>query len=148
MLDRVSGDDQCAYEAARELWNPGDTMGDATHALDWGQYGDLQLGDHAKARLWIERIGSMAGGGFLEGGPRQERGDNRAVNTFALLKSRYIVEMEEWSIAPVTGESTANELLATALSAQRWVTTRYSQPSRPSSGNAAAAGVRRSSEIK
>ena len=119
MWDRVSGNNQSAYDAARELWKPGDAMGAATHALDWGQYGDLQLGDYARARLWIERIESMAAGGFLEGGPRQERGDSRAVNTVSLLKSRYIVETEEWSIAPVTGESTANELLATALSAYR-----------------------------
>ena len=119
MWNRVSGNNQSAYEAARELWKPGDAMGDATHALDWGQYGDLQLGDYVKARLWIERIESMATGGFLEGGPRQERGDSRAVNTVALLKSRYIVEAEEWSTAPITGESTANELLAAALSAYR-----------------------------
>ena len=119
MWDRVSGNNQSAYDAARELWRPGDAMAAATHALDWGQYGDLQLGDYAKARLWIERIESMAAGGFLEGGPRQERGDDRAVNTVALLKSRYVVETEEWSIASVTGEATANELLATALSAYR-----------------------------
>ena len=36
-----------------------------------------------------------------------------------MLKSRYIVEAEEWSTAPITGESTANELLAAALSAYR-----------------------------
>ena len=119
MWDRVSRNNQSAYNAARELWKPGDSMGDATHSLDWGQYGDLQLGDYEKARLWIERIESMATGGFLESGPRQERGDNRAVNTVSLLKSRYIVETEEWSITPVTGESSRNELLATALSAYR-----------------------------
>ncbi len=63
MWDRVSGNNQSAYDAARELWKPGDAMGDATHALDWGQYGDLQLGDYAKAHLWIERIESMARAG-------------------------------------------------------------------------------------
>ena len=119
MWDRVSRNNQSAYDAARELWRPGGATAAATHALDWRQYGDLQLGDYAKARFWIERIESMAGDGFLGNGPRQEQGDNRAVNTVALLTSRYIVETEEWSIAPGTGESTANELLATALSAYR-----------------------------
>ena len=51
MWDYVSGHNQSAYDAARELWQPGDPMGDATHALDWGQNGDLQRGDYEKARL-------------------------------------------------------------------------------------------------
>ena len=146
MWDRVSGNNQSAYDAARELWRPGDAMAAATHALDWGQCGDLQLGDYAKARLWIERIESMAAGGFLEGGPRQERGDDRAVNTVALLKSRYVVETEEWSIASVTGEATANELLATALSAYRLgnheVLARVEEELRERGGSGNAAVVR------
>ncbi|MCH7717380.1 MAG: hypothetical protein IH876_14710 [Gemmatimonadetes bacterium] len=120
MWDRVSGNNQSAYEAARELWRPGDGMGDAIHALDWGQYGDLQRGDYEKARLWIERIEAMSGqGGFLEGGARGAAGVARAVRTVTLLKSRYIVETEEWKIQPITDESSANELLATGLSAAR-----------------------------
>jgi tetratricopeptide (TPR) repeat protein len=120
MWDRVSGNNQSAYEAARELWRPGDSMGDAIHSLDWGQYGDLQRGDYAKARLWIERIETMSGqGGFLEGGARGAAGAARAVNTVPLLKSRYIVDTEEWMIQPVTDDLSANELLATGLSAAR-----------------------------
>ncbi len=120
MWDRVSGNNQSAYEAARELWRPGDGMGDAIHALDWGQYGDLQRGDYEKARLWIERIEAMSvQGGFLEGGARGAVGVARAVNTVSLLKSRYIVETEEWKIQPITDESSTNELLATGLSAAR-----------------------------
>jgi hypothetical protein len=30
--------------------------GDMTDALDWGQYGDLQLGDFERAAMWIERM--------------------------------------------------------------------------------------------
>ncbi len=120
MWDRVSGNNQSAYEAARELWRPGDPMGDAIHALDWGQYGDLQRGDYEKARLWIERIEAMSTqGGFLEGGARGAAGVTRAVNTVSLLKSRYIVETEEWKIQPITDESSTSELLATGLSAAR-----------------------------
>jgi tetratricopeptide (TPR) repeat protein len=120
MWDYVSSHNQSAYDAARELWKPGQSMGDAIHALDWGQYGDLQRGDYDKARLWIERIEQMADqGGFLEGGARGEAGVARAVNTKSLLRARYIVDTEEWSVGSVTGESTPPELLATGLSAHR-----------------------------
>lgn len=120
MWDRVSGNNQSAYDAARELWRPGDSMGDAIHALDWGQYGDLQRGDYEKARVWIERIEAMSGEGrFLEGGPRGEVGVARAGGATSLLKSRYIVDTEEWKVQPVTAASTADELLATGLSAAR-----------------------------
>ena len=119
MWTYVSGHNQYAYDAARELWQPGDPMGDATHALDWGQYGDLQLGDYEKARLWIQRIEKMASGTFLEGGPSDEGGQARPSGAVSLLKARYIVDTEEWAILPITDESSGNELLATGLSAAR-----------------------------
>lgn len=120
MWDHVSDHNQSAYDAARELWKPGQSMGDAIHALDWGQYGDLQRGDYEKARLWIERIEEMAEqGGFLEGGARGEAGVSRAVSTRSLLRARYVVETEEWEIGPITDDSTPTELLATGLSAHR-----------------------------
>ena len=119
MWDYVSGHNQSAYDAARELWQPGDPMGDATHALDWGQYGDLQLGDYEKARLWIQRIEKMASGTFLEGGPSDEGGQARPSGAVSLLKARYIVDTEEWAILPITDESSGHELLATGLSGAR-----------------------------
>ncbi len=120
MWDYVSRNNQSAYDAARELWEPGDDMGDAIHSLDWGQYGDLQRGDYEKARVWIERIEAMSSeGGFLEGGARGQAGASRARNTVPLTKARYIVETEEWEIGPITDETSTNELLATALSAAR-----------------------------
>jgi tetratricopeptide (TPR) repeat protein len=119
MWDYVSGHNESAYAAARELWQPGDPMGDATHALDWGQYGDLQLGDYEKARLWIQRIEKMASGTFLEGGPSDEGGQARPSGAVSLLKARYIVDTEEWAIMPITDESSGHELLATGLSAAR-----------------------------
>ena len=42
-----------AFNIAKELWQPGDSVGDMVHSGDWGQYGFLQLGDYAGAR---ERI--------------------------------------------------------------------------------------------
>jgi len=120
MWGRVSGNNEAAYTAARELWRPDNPMGDAVHPLDWGQYGDLQLGDYAKARLWIERLESMAfEGGFLEGGPRGAPGQARATNTVPLVKARYVIETEEWRILPITEESSMHELLATGMSAAR-----------------------------
>ena len=118
MWDRVSGNNQSAYTAARELWRPDEPMGAAVHPLDWGQYGDLQLGDYAKARLWIERLESMAfEGRFLEGSPQGAPGQARATNTVPLMKARYIVETEEWEVRPITDESSMHELLATGMSA-------------------------------
>ena len=120
MWDLVSGHNQSAYNVAVELWEPGDALGDAVHSLDWGQYGDLQRGDYAKARLWIERIESMAEHeGFEAGGARGAAGAERARGAVPLLKSRYTVETEEWNVRPVTDDMRTNELLATALSAAR-----------------------------
>ena len=110
MWDLVSTHNQSAYEAARALWVPGDSVGDAVHALDWGQYGDLQRGDYEKARLWIERLDQIIS---------ESDGHQRAVTTLPLLKARYIVETEEWQMNPITGDSTMHELLATGLSAVR-----------------------------
>ena len=120
MWDLVSGHNQSAYDVAVELWEPGDAIGDAVHALDWGQYGDLQRGDYAKARLWMERLAAMVEHeGFEAGGARGAAGTARARGAVPLLKSRYIVETEEWEIQPISDDSRTNELLATGLSAAR-----------------------------
>ena len=120
MWDLVSGHNQSAYDVARELWEPGDPLGDAIHSLDWGQYGDLQRGDYAKARLWIERLAEMVEhDGFEAGGARGEAGSDRARRSLPLLKSRYIVETEEWEVRPVVEDMRTSELLAIGLSAAR-----------------------------
>ena len=108
MWDYVSGHNQSAYDAARDLWVPGDSVGDTVHPLDWGQYGDLQLGDYAKARTWIERLEMVID---------ESDGQARSVNTLPLLNARYVVETEEWNVLPVTDDSPAVELLATGISA-------------------------------
>ena len=110
MWDYVSDHNQYAYEAARDLWQPGDSVGDTVHALDWAQYGDLQRGDYEKARLWTERLEMVA-----------EESDNqaRAVSTLPLTRARYIVETEQWDIDPITANSSPHILLSTGLSAVR-----------------------------
>ncbi|MGD8600841.1 MAG: hypothetical protein PVF19_05795 [Gemmatimonadota bacterium] len=120
MWDLVSANNQSAYDAAKDIWEPGDAddMSAAVHALDWGQYGDLQLGDYDKAAVWIRRLEVMADeGGFWGRRERGEPGFPRAVNTLPLLRARLVVESEHWAVEPVTTETSPHELLATALSA-------------------------------
>ena len=120
MWDLVAGHNQSAYNVAVELWTPGDPLGDAVHSLDWGQYGDLQRGDYAKARLWMERLAEMVEhDGFEAGGARGSAGTARAKGAVPLLKARYVVETEEWDVMPITDESSTHELLATGISAAR-----------------------------
>ena len=108
MWQRVSDSNQSAYEAARDLWEPGDSAGDMVHALDWGHYGDLQLGDLERARNWANILDDIV---------EFSDGDSRAVSTVPLLRARYIIESEQWETAPVTDNSSSHELLATGLSA-------------------------------
>ena len=110
MWDLVSSHNQSAYDAARALWKPGDSVGDAVHPLDWGQYGDLQRGDYEKARTWIERLEMVA---------EQSNGAARATNSLPRLRARYVVETEEWKTFPIADDTSSEELLATALSAVR-----------------------------
>ncbi len=110
MWDLVSTHNESAHEAARTLWQPGDSVGDAVHSLDWGQYGDLQRGDYEKARVWIERLENLIA---------DSDGQERAVTTLPLVNARYIVETEDWRLLPVTSDSSMHELLATGLSGVR-----------------------------
>mgnify|MGYP001182918189 FL=1 len=108
MWDMVSGHNQFAYDAARALWEEGDSVSDTVHSLDWGQYGDLQRGDYEKARLWIERLEMVT---------EESGGQNRASNSLPLLRARYVVETENWETLEITEDSASTELLATGLSA-------------------------------
>ena len=110
MWDLVSTENQSAYDAAQNLWEPGDSVSDAVHALDWGQYGDLQRGDYEKARLWIDRVEAIIDA---------SGGQARAVMTLPLMEARYVVETEQWRVDEITDESSPHTLLATALSAVR-----------------------------
>ncbi len=108
MWDRVSRSNQSAYEAAVDLYEPGDSVGDMVHALDWGQYGDLQRGDYDRARLWIERMEEIVG----------KAGEQpRAVGTWNRVRARLVLETQNWQTQPVTEASSGPELLATGISA-------------------------------
>ena len=108
MWDRVSKSNDSAYEAAVALWDPGERVSDMVHALDWGQYGDLQRGDYAKARAWIDELDDLI----------ERTGDTgRGKNTAPLVRARYIVETEQWETREITDDTGTAELLATGLSA-------------------------------
>ena len=109
MWDRVTSSNDSAFAVAEERWEPGDSVLDMTHALDWGQYGDLQRGDYEKARQWIDVMEAIV----------EKSDDTFASQTLPRVKARYVLETELWQVLPVTGESPAPELLATGISAVR-----------------------------
>ena len=108
MWQQVSDSNQSAYDAAVALWVPGDMAGDMTHALDWGQYGDLQLGDYDRAAMWIKR---------MEGVVERNPGQRRIIEALPTVKARLIIETQQWELVPITESSHVAELLATGISA-------------------------------
>lgn len=108
MWEQVSTSNQAAYDVAVKLWEPGDVAGDMVHALDWGQYGDLQRGDYGRAKLWIERMVGVA---------QKNPGQARVQNALPRVRARLVLESRQWQTLPVTDKSSAVELLATGVSA-------------------------------
>ena len=108
MWKEVSRSNQSAHRAAVDLWEPGDDAGDMVHSLDWGQYGDLQLGDYEKAETWIAQLEEIVA---------KTEGQARPSQALRRVKARYIIETEQWEAQAVTEESSPPELLATAMSA-------------------------------
>jgi tetratricopeptide (TPR) repeat protein len=108
MWQQVSDSNQSAYDAAVALWEPGDMAGDMTHALDWGQYGDLQLGDYDRAAMWIKR---------MEGVVERNPGQQRIIDALPTVKARMVIETQQWQMTPITESSHQTELLATGISA-------------------------------
>jgi tetratricopeptide (TPR) repeat protein len=79
-----------------------------THAIDWGQYGDLQRGDYARSAAWIETLDALL---------TRDEHDGYLATSLPSMKARHIVETREWATRPITEESPAHELYATGLSA-------------------------------
>ena len=78
------------------------------HALDWGQYGDLQLGDYVRAQKWIAR---------MEGIAQKVDGQMRVQAALPRVRARFILESQNWQTTPVTEASAPDELYATGMSA-------------------------------
>jgi len=108
MWNEVSVWNDSAFNAGLELWQEGDSTGDMNHSSDWGQYGDLQLGDLEKSEQWIRR-GQMV----LDNAP----GSARAAGTVKTMKARHIIESKQWQTQAFSEDLDATELLALGLSA-------------------------------
>ena len=108
MWNEVSNWNDSAFNAGLELWTEGDSTGDMNHSSDWGQYGDLQLGDLEKSERWIRR-GQMV----LDNAPSSAR----AASTVKTMRARHIIESKQWQVQPFTDDLDATELLALGLSA-------------------------------
>jgi len=109
MWEKVSSQNMRAHQVASDLWKTGDSMGDMSHSLDWGQYGFLQKGDYAKASEGIRRFEEMV----------KMSDQGRASSGFALAKARYIIETEDWKVQEMPEGASDEELLANGMSAVR-----------------------------
>jgi hypothetical protein len=107
MWNEVAHQNVRAFNIARDLWEHVDVPGDMAHSGDWGQYGFLQLGDYAGARERMKIFGEMA----------EKTKHPRAVGALALQQARYIIETEEWKVAPVAENASNETILANGFSA-------------------------------
>jgi tetratricopeptide (TPR) repeat protein len=98
-----------AFNIAKELWQPGDSVGDMVHSGDWGQYGFLQLGDYAGARERIRAFEEMA----------EKTKQARFTTALTLMRARYIVETEEWATSSLSEKDDPQLLLANGMGAAR-----------------------------
>ena len=108
MWDEVAQWNESAFQVARELWQPGDAVGEQNHANDWGQYGDLQRGDLARSQLWIERARQTLA---------ENPDDNRSIQTLKTVQARHIIETRQWQTMTLTDSLSNDELLALGMSA-------------------------------
>jgi tetratricopeptide (TPR) repeat protein len=108
MWKEVSLWNESSFNAGADLWQPGDRPNDMNHSSDWGQYGDLQLGDLARSELWIKRAEQV-----LKDNP----GDARSEATLRTMQARHIIESGHWQTRELTDGLNGDELLALGLSA-------------------------------
>ena len=119
MWDDVSSSNDASYAAALEMFERQDTYDsdtqryfnarNLTHALDWGQYGDLQRGDYAKAWQAVEN------GEMVIANTEAPIALQRA----SIIRPRYVIETEEWQTIEVSPHAEAGGYLANGISAAR-----------------------------
>ena len=119
MWDDVSSSNAASYAAALEMFEQQDTYEsetqryfnarNLTHALDWGQYGDLQRGDYAKAWQAVEN------GEMVIANTQAPIALQRA----AITRPRYVIETEQWQVIEVSPHAAAGGHLANGISAVR-----------------------------
>ena len=119
MWDDVSTSNDASYAQALEMFKRQDeyesdtqryfNARNLTHALDWGQYGDLQRGDYAKAWRAVEN------GEMVIANTEAELALQRA----AITRPRYVIETEDWRAIDVSPHAEAGSHLANGISAAR-----------------------------
>lgn len=116
MWDRVVKSNDASYDSAIRLWRKRDTLSETEqfyndvyvwHALDWGQYGQLQTGDYEKAKKSIELLKPVA----------EKSKAPMAIHGPGEMMARYIVESEQWKMLPIEDEVTPAEVFASGMSA-------------------------------
>jgi len=80
-----------------------------THALDWGQYGDLQRGDYTKAWLAVENSEMVMASTEAP----------IALQRAATTRPRYVIETEQWQTIKVSPHAAEGGHLANGISAVR-----------------------------
>ncbi len=108
MWNEVSMWNDSAFNAGLELWQPGDAVGDLNHSSDWGQYGDLQLGNLETSNRWIVRAEQVV---------KNNPGDGRSIGTLKTMQARHIIESKQWQVQELSDDLNATQLLALGLSA-------------------------------
>lgn len=108
MWNEVSVWNHSAFQAGLDLWKPGDRVGDLNHSSDWGQYGDLQLGDLDESNAWIAKARAVV---------KDNPGDGRSIGTVKTMLARHIIESKNWQTVDFSEELTTTDLLALGLSA-------------------------------
>lgn len=106
--EKVSKWNDSAFQAGWDLWKPGDRAGDMNHSSDWGQYGDLQLGDLETSQRWITR-----GEQVLENNPN----DGRSASTVKTMRARHVIESKQWQTGSLNDDLSQDQLLSLGLSA-------------------------------
>ncbi len=118
MWTEVVASNEASYQAAFARWYQRDGFSQTQryfndvyiwHALDWGQYGALQLADWTRAKQAIALLRPVA----------QKSTVSRVKEGVGEMTARYIVESEQWEQLPFSSDLTTHELLATGLSAAR-----------------------------
>ena len=116
MWDRVVKSNDASYASAIRLWQRRDELSETEqfyndlyiwHALDWGQYGQLQTGDYERAKKSIDLLKPVAA----------KSKAMRATSGIGPMEARYVVESEQWDILSIADDPTPSEVFAAGMSA-------------------------------
>lgn len=108
MWQKVADQNIASFQAAEDLWKPGNRPNDLNHSSSWGQYGDLQLAKYDHAKEWLKKAEKVL---------KENPNSFRSLETVKNMKARFIVESQQWQTSKITKDTNSAELLAIGLSA-------------------------------